>query len=230
MEAYRALAAVVDSSRSPRLALLTALASTLACWWIYVPIHELLHAYACIALGGEVQELQVGRLYGGGILEQFVPFVRAGGGYAGRLSQFDTGGSDLVFLATDCAPYVPSVLAAFPLLRLARTWRSASLFGPGVVLLAAPLMSLTGDFYEMGSILISDGLRVVTSASFSGELASLRHDDLFALASEFPVRFPTRRWLWAAAVAASFLLGCVLATATLALARRSADLLHGERD
>ena len=34
-------------------------------WWLYVPVHELLHALACLAAGGEVTRLEIDPLYGG---------------------------------------------------------------------------------------------------------------------------------------------------------------------
>jgi hypothetical protein len=187
-------------------------ASTAAAWVVYVPIHELLHALGCLATGGSVEELQIGVLYGGAILERIFPFVVAGGEYAGRLSGFDTGGSDLVYLATDAAPYLLTLLGGFSLLRLARRRRSAVIFGPALVLLTAPLISLPGDYYEMGSVLVSGalGLAGITGAE------ALRHDDLMKLLGEFGAHFPDHRAGWGLALAGSALLGYVLATFTLA--------------
>ena len=31
-------------------------------WWLYVPLHELLHAAACLAFGGEVTRLEIAPL------------------------------------------------------------------------------------------------------------------------------------------------------------------------
>lgn len=219
LEAFRGLETVSARGRSPVRALLTVACSMAIAWWVYVPIHELLHAGACLALGGEVEELEIGRPYGGALLERIVPFVRAGEGYAGRLSRFDTGGSDLVYVATDAAPYGLTVLGAFPLLRRARRLRSAALLGPALVLVAAPVMSLTGDYYEMGSILVTAAVEA-SSAVPQARLAAMRHDDLFVLLAEFPTRFPVRRLAWVAAIAASATLGSLLAGGTLAVARR----------
>jgi len=55
-------------------------------WWIYVPIHELLHAAACLLAGGEVTRLEIAPQYGGALLARIFPFVVSGGEYAGRLS------------------------------------------------------------------------------------------------------------------------------------------------
>jgi hypothetical protein len=140
-------------------------AGLLASWWLYVPVHELLHAAACRLAGGEVTRLQIAPLYGGAWLARLLPFVSAGGDYAGRLSGFDTHGSDLVYLAADLGPFV---LTVFPgvwwLRRAARrahhprlappAWR-ASLFGAALPVALAPFLSLTGDAYEIGSILVT---------------------------------------------------------------------------
>jgi hypothetical protein len=190
--------------------------TTLAGWFLYVPVHELMHALGCVATGGSVTELQIQPLYGGALLERVFPFVVAGGDYAGRLTGFDTGGSDLVFLATDAAPYALTVMGGFSLLRAGNRRRSPWLLGAGVVLLAAPLISLPGDYYEMGSILVSR----LTGA---GDL--LRSDDLFALVGGFNERFPEGRAGWAGGVLLSALTGYLLACATLEASRLVANRL-----
>ena len=77
-------------------------------WWVYVPLHELLHAFGCLAAGGEVSRLEIAPVYGGGWLSKLFPFVVPGGPYAGRLSGFDSHGSDWIYLATDLAPFARS--------------------------------------------------------------------------------------------------------------------------
>jgi hypothetical protein len=146
-------------------------------WWVYVPLHELLHAAGCAAAGGAVTRLDVDPLYGGALLARLFPFVVAGGEYAGRLSGFDTGGSDLVYLVTDLAPFVLTLWPGVWALRLAaRSARSgrAALFGAAAPFAFAPFLSLTGDAYEIGSILVT---RLPPwSAPAASEL--LRGDDL----------------------------------------------------
>jgi hypothetical protein len=143
-------------------------------WWLYVPVHELLHALACLATGGEVTRLEIDPLYGGGVLELFIPWVAAGGEYAGRLSGFDTGGSDLVYLATDLGPFVLTLWPGVWALRRAARAGAGLFFGASLPFALAPLLSLTGDAYEIGSILVT---RLPPWAS---EAASelLRGDDL----------------------------------------------------
>lgn len=147
-------------------------------WWIYVPLHELLHAFACLTAGGEVTRLEIDPLYGGGLLEAFIPWVVAGGEYAGRLSGFDTGGSDWVYLATDLGPFVLTLMPGVWLLRRAARARAGLLFGASLPFALAPLLSLTGDAYEIGSILVT------RLPPWSDEAARelLRGDDVFRIA------------------------------------------------
>ena len=223
-EILAAMDAVLAPRSPPWLSLGSILLATLGAWFLYVPIHELMHALGCVTTGGRVDELQIATLYGGGLLEQVFPFVVAGGEYAGRLTEFDTGGSDLVYLATDLAPYLLTLLGAFPLLRAARARASALLLGPGVVLTAAPVLSLVGDYYEIGSILVSATLRALGGGGDDARWMALRHDDLAALLGEFTTRFPDDALVGGIAVTGSALVGWLLAGATLAAGRRLADL------
>ncbi len=162
-------------------------AGTLAGWWLYVPIHELLHAAGCFLTGGAVTRLEIAPLYGGAILARVLPFVASGGEYAGRLSGFDTRGSDFSYLATDFAPFL---LTLFPgvwaLRRAARAGRPV-LFGLALPLGFAPFLSLTGDAYEIGSIL-------VTRLGPWAPLTLLRGDDSLAKARELLSAAGPREW------------------------------------
>ncbi len=124
-------------------------------WWLYVPVHELLHAFGCMATGGEVTELQIQTMYGGSILAAIFPWVTAGGEYAGRLTGFDTGGCDGVYLATDFAPFLLTLFPGIYGLRAAARRKNGFLFGFFVPLAFAPLISIPGDAYEIGSILVT---------------------------------------------------------------------------
>lgn len=124
-------------------------------WWLYVPVHELLHALGCVATGGVVDRLEIGHAYGGALFAGLAPWIVAGGDYAGRLSGFDTGGSDPVYLATVFAPYLLTVFPGVYLLRRAGAAGRAFLFGLLLPVALAPFVSLTGDAYELGSILIT---------------------------------------------------------------------------
>jgi len=155
--------------------------SLAVCWFVYVPIHELLHAFGCWVTGGEVTKLEISARYGGGILAKYLPFVVSGSEYAGRLSGFDTHGSDLVYLATDFMPFVLTVLIGVPLLKLAGRRRRPMLFGAAIVIGLAPFYNLPGDYFEMGSIMVT---RLVTTLrGWTGPAAyeKLRSDDIFKL-------------------------------------------------
>jgi len=131
------------------------LAGLLAGWWVYVPVHELLHAAACVAAGGEVRRLEIAPLYGGAALAHLLPFVAAGGEYAGRLAGFDTHGSDLTYLATDLGPFLLTLAPGVWWLRRAARGRRAFAFGAALPVALAPFLSLTGDAYEIGAILVT---------------------------------------------------------------------------
>jgi hypothetical protein len=124
-------------------------------WWVYVPVHELLHAFGCWASGGTVSRLEIDALYGGGLLARALPFVVADSAYAGRLSGFDTGGSDLVYLATDLAPFGLTLLPGVWALRAAAGAARPLAFGLALPFALAPFLSLPGDAYEIGSILVT---------------------------------------------------------------------------
>jgi len=175
----------VARTTRPMTNLLLLLASVVASWWIYVPVHELLHAAGCAASGGEVRSLTISASYGGGILSRWLPWVHAGGEYAGRLTDFSTGRSDLRYLATDAAPYLLTVLLGVPLLRLASRRGSPLMAGAALVLALAPFLSVTGDYYEMGSILVTRAASPFDSppepSETPGGVMGLRSDDLPAL-------------------------------------------------
>jgi hypothetical protein len=136
-----------------------------------VPLHELLHAAGCWAAGGAVTRLEVDPLYGGVLLARVFPWVVAGGEYAGRLSGFDTRGSDAVYLATDLLPFVLTLPGVWALRKAARAGRPG-LFGAAAPFALAPLLSLSGDAYEIGSILVT------RLPPWSGAAALLRGDDV----------------------------------------------------
>jgi hypothetical protein len=147
------------------------LGGLLAGWWVYVPMHELLHAVGCLAAGGAVSRLEIDAIYGGALLARVFPWVVAGSEYAGRLSGFDTRGSDAIYLATDLLPFVLTLPGVWALRRAARARRPA-LFGAAAPFALAPLLSLTGDAYEIGSILVT------RLAPWRSAAALLRGDDV----------------------------------------------------
>lgn len=178
-------------------------------WWLYVPVHELRHALGCVLGGGEITRLELSPLYGAALLRQWLSFIVVGSDYAGQLIGFDTHGSDAVYLLTDLLPFVLTVVLGVPLLKSAveasAGWRAA--LGLGLPIGYAPFISLNGDYYEMGAILVSRGAAYVQPALAP---ARWRSDDL--LRQDNP-----RLLTDALGMGTAFALGTVLAFATYAL-------------
>ncbi len=187
-------------------------------WWIYVPLHELLHALACLAAGGEVSRLEIAVLYGGSLLAQVFPFVVAGGDYAGRLSGFDTHGNDWVYLFTDFGPYLLTLFPGVWGMRYAGRQRKPVAFGFWVPFALAPFVSLTGDAYEIGSI-------VATRLPLWPQPEILRSDDIFRLIGEIKT-LASPPW---GGVVLAFLIGTLWAFGTYAAGRWIADLIGRRR-
>ena len=124
-------------------------------WWVYVPLHELLHALGCLAAGGEVTRLEVDAIYGGHLLSWIFPWVVPESEYAGRLSGFSTKGSDVIYLATVLGPYVLTLWPGLWAMRLGVRKGWIWLFSAMIPWAFAAFISLTGDAYEIGSILVT---------------------------------------------------------------------------
>jgi len=225
----------IAQAKRPLAALMTMTISLVGCWFLYVPIHELMHAGGCLAAGGSVTELQIAPQYGGPWLARWIPFVVSGGNYAGRLSGFETHGHDLTYLATDFAPYLLTILLGVPMIRLcAHRWRPV-LLGVSVVVAMAPIYGLFGDYYEMGST-ITTGLLTALRGDETIYMRSLRSDDLFALIGHLiqapdslGLRGTGQLILAVFVVMISFVLGTVLALETYALGGAFATLCSGRR-
>lgn len=234
--AYRMLKLPVDDyftaltaclTRFNVLHVLSIAAAFAVAWWVYVPIHELLHAYGCLLTGGEVTRLEIDPLYGAALLQQIFPFVAVGSSYAGQLTGFDTHNNDLTYLATDFLPFTLTILIGIPLLRWVATDRQNPLrgciaLGAAIPVAYAPFISIPGDYYEMGSILVS---RLVALWSPSLPLARWRSDDLFKLVGELFFSDAGASVGDAAGVLASSLVGIVLAFVTYWIGAQFARLV-----
>ena len=196
-------------------------------WIVYVPIHELLHALGCAATGGSVSELQIQAIYGGALLARVFDFVVVGGEYAGRLSGFDTHGSDVVYLATVFMPYLLSIFPGVALLHVSARRASPWLFGVAVVLALAPLYNIPGDYFEMASILSTRVVTWLGGGAGNPAFAELRSDDVFALIESLAAgdgESGAFRW---ALVAVSLVLSTLLAFLTYALGERVSRAVSG---
>lgn len=154
-------------------------------WWLYVPIHELFHAWGCLLTGGEVSRLEISPEYGAAFLQRYFPYVAIGSDYAGQLVEFDTHGSDWIYAATVLAPFILTVYPGIPLFYylLSRPWANANqFFSLGLIapIVVAPFVALLGDFYEIGSIIASN----VGTIIYPGVDTSIWRGDDFLLVLE----------------------------------------------
>jgi multidrug transporter EmrE-like cation transporter len=147
----------------------------IAGWFVTVPIHELLHVAGCLISGGDVMELTIQPMYGGTLLSRVFSFVSPGGDYAGQLKGFDTGGNDVCYFITVLFPFLLTIFFGFSLLSLAARSGYPLWHGIGVVHTILPIASITGDYYEMGSIVMT---RILGYLPGSDQAELFRGDDL----------------------------------------------------
>jgi hypothetical protein len=156
-------------------------------WFIYVPIHELMHCAGCVITGGTVDELIMGREYGAEILQNVFPFiVPETSQYAGRLTGFEPAG-DISYFICVLAPFFltlfPGVWCFIRTVRSLKIW----LLGPGLVIGLASFTNLTGDFFEMGTILSTRLIDFLAGGAPGKRIIDfwlLRSDDIFRLFGE----------------------------------------------
>lgn len=187
-------------------------------WWLYVPLHELMHAWGAQLGGATVTRLDIEPIYGARLLQRIFPYVQAGSAYAGQLTGFDTHGNDLVYALTVFFPFVLSVAVGVPLfVRAARTAvpgvASTLLLGVALPIAWAPILSIGGDFYELGAIAVSRA-----AAIFGVDGRGWRSDDIVAIVRS-RLGGDAFSLTDLAGVAASLLVGVVLAFATYAAGR-----------
>ncbi len=178
-------------------------------WWIYVPVHELLHAFGCLWTGGEVTRLEISPVYGAAVLKHWFDWIAVGSDYAGQLTGFDTHGNDGIYLVTVLLPYVLSVFPGMWLFRRAvagdwSQWRNWALTGFSLAMVTAPFVSVFGDMYEAASIVIS---RAVNWLQPGLELERWRSDDFFLLVTQLS---PDWRWSDIFGLLASLILSVTL--------------------
>ena len=200
-----------------------------ASWWIYVPLHELGHAFGCLLGGGTVTELQVSPMYGAAFLKEFFPFVTVGSEYAGQLTGFDTKGSDLIYLLTDFFPFLLTIFIGVPLLRSAAGSKPVSAaikLGLGLPIAFAPFISFSGDYYEMGSIIVS---HIANTISPVIDALRWRSDDVFKLVEDLFFSAEPYSTVDILGVVLSFLLGIVLIYITYMLGVLWSNIILGKK-
>jgi len=193
-------------------------------WWLYVPAHELLHAFGCLWSGGEVTRLELAPEYGAAWLQAFFPWLAVGSDYAGQLTGFDTRGSDLIYLVTVLAPYGLTLFPGMTLWTFVLTanWGSASVWaltGLSFSMVAAPFIAIFGDMYEAASIITTRGLLLAGRVQ---DLQRWRSDDMFLLLRELA---PTMDGLDVVMLVSSLLLALLLAWMMYWMGRRLAVAL-----
>jgi len=226
---------MLNNELSPNKIWFLSMIGLLLTWFIYVPIHELLHVAGCIVTGGTVSELRMDPLYGANILNKIFPFIvpTSESEYAGRLTGFSTNGSDFVYFATVFCPFIITIAFGALSIRIARIRRNSLILGGSLVIAGAPFMSLTGDFLEMGSII---GTRLFSAWELQ-HIYRFRSDDLFRLFLEmyqdpliFGLNSVTGCFLAAILVILSLLIGGLFAGWTYALSRQVAEIFIAEDD
>jgi hypothetical protein len=192
--------------------IITAFIALVVSWWIYIPVHELFHALGCLLSGGEVTRLEISGVYGAALLKKVFPFVSAGSEYAGRLSGFDTHNSDVTYFLTVFFPYILTVFIGVPLLRSSVRSGASPLytrikFGASLPVAYAPFISVTGDYYEMGSIVVTKLLSLVVP---DFQVDRWRSDDLFRLVDDLVISRGMVRAEDVAGIIVSLLLGVIM--------------------
>jgi hypothetical protein len=181
--------------------------------------------------GGKVYTLELSPVYGADILKNFLPFISPGSEYAGQLTDFDTGGSDMVYLLTVFFPYILTVLVGVPLLRSAASKSSSTgvagciWFGAALPVAYAPFISVAGDYYEMGSILVT---RLVSFIFRDFQVHRWRSDDLFRIAGDLFFSSDTYKAADIAGVSFSLLTGIILVFGTYRAGVLWAGMISGK--
>ena len=99
-----------------------ALLGVLVSWWVYVPVHELMHAWGCLLAGGTVTRLEIDEVYGAAVPWALAPFVSLVGDY------YELGSIMVSRVAAGWLPDAPSRWRSDDLVLLGR-----QLFGGGDV-------------------------------------------------------------------------------------------------
>jgi hypothetical protein len=171
----------------PFFLLIAMMLSFLITWFIYVPIHELLHVAGCVISGGSVNEVILDQKYGAVLLKKIFPFiVPQSSGYAGRVSGFDPG-SDTGYLIMVFFPYILTIFPGVWLLIYSARAKKMWVSGMGMILGLAPFMSVTGDYFEIGTIIMTKIWNSVLQGYPAQSIEAywnLRSDDIFRLISE----------------------------------------------
>ncbi|MCB1051229.1 MAG: hypothetical protein H6510_05975 [Acidobacteria bacterium] len=172
--ALNSLESLMGKGQYKDLALL--MVAFVAGFFVYTPIHELLHAGAALLFGGTVEELAISPEYGGALLAKVFPFVVTESEYAGQLSGFSVP-NYWAYAGVDWAPYLLS-LPGIALIAKAVQKQKTGLGGLGFLLAFIPVTQFSGDFFEMWSLIFTQIHEALDPALAPGAFVS---DDAFKL-------------------------------------------------
>ena len=212
----QALSHLLDDGSNKKLVIL--LLVFFVSFWIYVPIHELMHAFATFLVGGEVRELAIDATYGGVFFAKIFPFVVSESEYAGQLTDFTTPNKFAYFIV-DMFPYLLS-LPGVLLIRLAAKYKRLWLFSLGFLLMLVPLTQIFGDFYEAASLSMGEIMSLLNPSLDPNLIVS---DDMFKLLSTIDESSKGNLLIYIS-IALSLLLGLILAWLTIIIQVPFADL------
>ncbi len=192
----RAVYEPVSAAEKPMVMWIQVVLGIVITWFLYVPVHELLHVAGCVVSGGTVTELVMGREYGADILKHVFPFITPQSSmYAGRVTGFEPNG-DFGYLLTVFLPFILTIFPGVWFLKMAIKKKKIWMTGPGAVMGLAPFINLTGDYFEMGTIVSTRLVNIVgggVPVKLIGDFAAtppksffnlLRSDDIFRLFKE----------------------------------------------
>ncbi len=189
-DAYRDVQESIDTLTGKTMkntALILFLAALVVTWFIYVPIHELLHVAGCVGTGGVVDTLILGREYGADFLKNVFPFIEPQTSrYAGRLTGFEPS-NDAGYFVTVLAPFLLTPIPGLMALRLFIRKKNTIYLAMGIIIGLAPFWNLTGDYFEMGTIVSTLAVNLVTAGNAAVSIPAfweLRSDDIFRLFGE----------------------------------------------
>lgn len=154
-------------------------------------------------------ELEIHPLFGGGLLERWIPWVAASWGETGRLAGFRPAG-DLGYLFTVLAPHLVLAPIGAWICRRAAGRNDVLVFGLGAAAALQPLASLTGDMVEAVAIPVT---RIAAWAGWP-EALTMRVDSLGRLAEMATTLGGPAAWFLATTL---LMLGALAAVAILGI-------------
>ncbi|MBN1355963.1 hypothetical protein JXA40_06780 [bacterium] len=209
---------IIQAQRKNRVPLVLKIGLSLTItWFIYVPVHELFHCAGCVCSGGSVSELILGREYGAAALQRLFPFIEPRTTrYAGRLTGFEPAG-DISYFICVLSPFILSVFPGVFLFVYSLSRKAFWSLGPGLIIGLASFTNLTGDFFEMGTIVSTQLVNRFGFGYPAGHVPNfwmLRSDDILRLFREMaasPAEYGLNSFSGTCATGSAVVIGLFLA-------------------